>query len=323
GLLPSKWTPKGRITVQDDIKGKIGVPQVSVHGRWSIHTETCLTDANGNFTLPQFRYEVNYSIKWERRDFDIREGNWGQAWYNGPKQKGDWNLHITKGGMSWVYAHIHRGAWTYYYNNTFGIKSPPTDGKILKQRIHIGVMDKSGRAHYFDFNKFWLSPQIKMFAKKDDGNWRKSEDIFGTTVHELAHASHWEIGYTYGQYLVDLIFSEPFLPESWAQGVETVIATNIYGQEWSWKWNQQRDKLSEITQGYTPIVWDLIDNKNQRYLEDDAAYPIDKVSGYTLAQLEKALYGVKTWNGWRDAIRNMYNNPTEDYLNELFANYKK
>ncbi len=297
----------------------VPVKGASVHARWFVHIERDLTDANGYFQTSRFRYEVNYAIKWERADFDIRSGNWGQAWYNGPKKKGDWNLNINKGGMSWVYAHIHRGAWTYYYNNTYGIKSPPKDGKLFKQRIHIGAMNKSGRSHYYDFNKFWLFPQIKIYAYDTYGNQCSSVDLFGTAVHELAHASHWEIGYSYGQYALDAIFSEPFLPESWAQGVEAVITASIYPKI-GWAQDQSvllRDILGKG--GYTPIVWDMMDTYNQR--DYGNGYPIDCVNAYTLTQLENSLYGHFTWTSWRDAIRGNYNNPTKIYINELFANY--
>ena len=60
-------------------------------------------------------------------------------------------LHLSASmviAFSWVYAHIHRAAYTYYYQHSrWGIKSPPLDGKLLKQRVHIGAMDKAGRAH--------------------------------------------------------------------------------------------------------------------------------------------------------------------------------
>jgi len=298
----------------------IPLVQATVHARWFTHIESDLTDNNGYFETSKFNYEVNYAIKWERADFDIRSDNWGQAWYNGPKQKGDWNLNISQGGMSWIYAHIHRGAYTYYYANTYGIKTPPKDGQLLNQRIHIGAMEKSGRSHYYEFNKFWLSPQIKIYAYSNAGNWNIGEYIFGATVHELAHASHWEIGYTYGQYVVDAIFSEPFLPESWAQGVEAVITSNIYGNVWV---QDQNIPLNGIigNGGYTPIVWDMIDTVNQRAISG-IALPIDNVSGYTLKQLEDALYGNYTWSSWRNAIRDNNVNPTEDNLTELFGNYK-
>ena len=320
GIMGSLWTPKGTIIVWDNDLGWIPLVQASVHARWFTHIETDLTNENGYFETSQFRYEVNYAIKWERADFDIRSGNWDQAWYSGPKQRGDWNLEIGQGGMSWIYAHIHRGAYIYYYANTYGIKTPPLDGGLLNQRIHIGAMENSGRSHYYDFNKFWLSPQIKIYAYTDAGNWETGESIFGTTIHELAHASHWEIGYNYGQYVVDAIFSEPFLPESWAYGVESVITSNTYGNNW---YQDQGIPLSSIlgNGGYTPIVWDMIDNFNQR-TNYGVAYPIDNVSDYSLTQLENALYNNNTWTSWRDAIINNYDNPSESYLNELFGNYK-
>jgi hypothetical protein len=321
GILSSKYTPKGTILVEDDYLGTIPFEGAKIHCRYFTHIETTLTNKAGYFETNQFRYAVHYSIKWERADFDIRSGNWGQAWFHrDDRHKSEWNLTISNGGMSWVYAHIHRGAYTYYYNNTYGIKSPPKDGKLFKQRIHIGAMDKSGRAHYYDFNKFWLSPQIKVYAKTASGNWYPSEYLFGTTVHELAHASHWEIGYSYGQYVIDAIFSEPFLSESWALGVESVITSHIYGNTWE---QNQNATLNDIlgNGGYTPIVWDMIDNFNQRGVYGNN-YPIDRVAGYALSQLENALRNNTTWEAWRNAIREMYDNPTEVYLNELFANYK-
>jgi hypothetical protein len=318
----SKWTPKGKIRVYDDYLGWVPVVGANVHARWFTRVESNLTDGSGNFTMPQFRYEVNYAIKWDRRDFDIREGNWGQAWYNGPKQKGDWNLDIGQGGMNWVYAHIHRGAYTYYYANNFGVKSPPLDGKVFKQKIHIGAMNKSGTSHYYDFNKFWLSPQIKVYAKTTNGSWLTGINLFGTSVHELAHASHWEIGYSYGQYVVDAIFSEPFLPESWAQGVEAYITSKIYGDSPKYEWDQDK-YLSSIlgNGGYTPIVWDLMDDYNQK-IEENVLCPVDNVKGYTLNQLESALYTNYTWKNWKNAIKSNFDNPTENKLDELFGQYK-
>jgi len=269
-----------------------------------------------------------YSIKWERNDFDIRSGNWGQAYFNGPRYKEKaWDQVIWKSiGMSWVYAHIHRGAYTYYYANKWGIKSPPKNGGFLKTRIKIGAMDKSGRAHYYDFNKFFTTPQIKIYRKgnyKNGGEYYlSSENLFGTAVHELAHASHWEIGYTYGQYVVDAIFSEPFLPESWAQGIESEITSDIYGDSYE---KNQSTTIKDIlgNGGYTPIVVDLIDDYNQRAEMYDNAYPIDRVKGYTLKQLEDALYDAYLWKSWKEKIESKYPvNPTRIYLNELFENYK-
>ena len=38
--------------------------------------------------------------------------------------------------------------------------------------------------------------------------------------------------------------------------------------------------------------------------------------------IEDALAGQKTWNGWRDNIKSKYVNSTEDHLNRLFKAYE-
>ncbi len=65
----------------------------------------------------------------------------------------------------------------------------------------------------------------------------------------------------------------------------------------------------------------MIDNFDQRSKYGNA-FPIDRVTGYTLKQLEDALYNGNTWSAWRDKIKSDYDNPTEIYINELFSNYK-
>ena len=49
-LLPSRWTPKGTITVWDDFLGRqIPVEGAEVHARWFTNIATAITDANGYF----------------------------------------------------------------------------------------------------------------------------------------------------------------------------------------------------------------------------------------------------------------------------------
>ena len=355
--LFSKWTPSGTIKVWDDVLLKyIPIHGAKVQVRWLTHIEKDFTDANGNFSTSSFRFDVNYAIKWERADFDIRSGNWGQAWYNGPKLGSAWYLNIDKGGMSWVYAHIFRAVHMYYYGHSnWGIKSPPKDGKLFKQSIKIGAMDKSGTSHYFDFNKFFTTPQIKIY-RYDGDRELQSIELFGTTIHELAHASHWEMGYSYGQYVVDYIFRKAIIPESWASCVEYVVTNDIYTgsltfKHWSsWDYEKYSDlqsfTISDFKEyGYTPLFIDCIDVQNQRNTKGEL-YPIDNVSGYTLAQIENVLFwsyqqlsptaaidpiGVSDpigliYNSFglriiRNNLKTMYNNPTSGYVDELFDNY--
>jgi hypothetical protein len=57
-----------------------------------------------------------------------------------------------------------------------------------------------------------------------------------------------------------------------------------------------------------------INNGSENLTQDD-------VSGYTIRQIEDALIGQRTWNEWRDNIKNSYNNATENNIDALFAHW--
>jgi hypothetical protein len=220
---------------------------------------------------------------------------------------------------------------------------PPRQGGFLNQRLHIGAMDKDGRSHYYDFNSFVFAATVKVYCK-DGSKYRKSIELFGTTTHELAHASHWQIGYSTAQYLIDFIFSSSFLPESWATCIEHKLTSDIYksSSTYAYKnWNdmQYSTIASFSSTGYTPVFIDLIDSRNQKSIYG-SAYPVDQVEGYSLSELENVL--VKTYNvlkgfdppvlqaiwesfsisTYKNKLEKTYVNPTEEYIDELFDNYQ-
>ena len=49
--------------------------------------------------------------------------------------------------------------------------------------------------------------------------------------------------------------------------------------------------------------------------------PNDRVSGYTPKQLEESIKNIASWGPWKNSIKSKYNNPTEQFLDELFANW--
>lgn len=330
GTLKRRWRPSGQIKVEDDYKGVIPLAGVRVVVKRWFKWKHDITDKNGRFSTRKFRSKrVKYGIKWERRDFDIRSGSYGQAWYNFVKKKKKaWNLTIKRGSTpkSWLYAHIHRAAITYFYDySKWGLTPPPRRKGIrkLKHRLHIAGKDKSGRSHYFKFNRFVWSAQVVVYSKDKRGRKEDSRDIFGTTIHELAHVAHWGMGYSTGQYVLDALTSDPKLPESWAVGVEWQVTKDIYG---SYSEDLQNYSIKSIkdNKGYTPLVIDLIDTKNQKEIKRNSAYPDDKVSGYTLSELEKALpSALGSWWRWRTKIKEKYNNPTEQHVDYLFRTYNK
>ncbi|MCG8184435.1 hypothetical protein [Tenacibaculum piscium] len=336
-----KWYPSGRIQYEDNTTATSRIiplqgAQVVVK-RW-FRWRRAITDSNGNFRVGKFRSKkVKCAIKWERHDWDIRSGSYGQAWYSFEtlRRGRSWNKIIRRNSTprNWLYASVHRGAMEYFYNyRAYGIKKPYSKRCRWCRRLHIGAKWKPNghwfSDHYFTFNKIWWAAPVVVYSHGKSGNDRNSRQIFATTVHELAHVSHWEIGYSTGQYVIDALADDPFLPESWATGVEYVVVERVYPRAtfgtYNFDYQQQRTLryIQTESDGYTPIVIDMIDNHNQSTINSNR--PNDRVSGYTLGQLEDALPGsFGSWWRWRTRLREMYKNPTDGAeLDYLFREYR-
>ena len=61
-----------------------------------------------------------------------------------------------------------------------------------------------------------------------------------------------------------------------------------------------------------PNYTNLTSNQNEGFWNDN-------VTGYTIREIEDALLGQRTWKGWKDNIKNRYNNATENNLDALFS----
>lgn len=338
----SKWYPSGTILYEDNATSTSRIIPLQgakiIVKRW-FTWRSDITDVNGYFKVGSFRgSKVKCAIKWERHSWDIRSGSYGQAWYSFESLSKDkkWNKTIRKQStpLNWLYANVHRGALEYFYNyESYGINPPCFIGGFLS-RLHIGAKDKVGRAHYFDFNNFFKASTVVIYSKGEFSNGgtfeNDSRELFATTIHELAHVSHWYSSYSTGRYVFESLTNDAVLPESWAVGVEYTITNNVYSEaivgrsRFPYDENKQDETLDDIQEtGYTPIVIDMIDNNNQG--ATDTSRPNDRVSGYTLGQLEDALPGsLGSWWRWRTRLREMFDNPTDgDELDYLFREYYK
>jgi hypothetical protein len=104
--------------------------------------------------------------------------------------------------------------------------------------------------------------------------------------------------------------------ESWATGIQWELTRMYYlnyqGRFWS------PTKSPE----YTLVVTDMTDGIGFDNTNNGFSDTRDEVSGYSIRQLERSLVGVKTWNGWKENIKNLYDNPTENNLDKLFRAYE-
>ncbi len=307
------WTPAGRIQMRDDVLGVIPIAGIKVRARRWFTTYEGITDSQGYYECNgQFKKAANYSFNWERYHFSIRSGTFGQAKYDGPEQIGNWNLLID-GGSHEFYATIFRAAFHYYYDNIQSLRRPPLNGTLSSQ-MKIGAYYEENEnmgLHYSGWVYLGILPKIEIYNPQET-----SDIIYSTTIHELAHAAHWEMDKnTFKD--ADLI-----VKESWAMGAQWVLTKMIYS---TFNASSFYYRCS-----YTGIIEDMIDDFgptiSSGYLisyDDDFVESIlsyyDMVSGYSIKQIEDALIGAETWNEWRDNIKNMYDNSTESHLNSAFT----
>jgi hypothetical protein len=318
----------------------IPVHGVKVRARRWFTTHTGITNEQGYYSCNgRFRRPANYKIKWKRHDFSIWWSWLSSAKYNGPKKKGDWNLNI-KGGTQEYYATIFRGAHLYYYGNMFGLTRPPSKKWGLR-RLVINARKKSGRSNYVKARRLVLAADITLKA------WGSPTDrIFGTTIHELAHAAHREVDKSAYNSLVWKGYTSPCLPsaescdnpgptganarrlmETWASTVEHFIVKERYEnyynvQDFNYSFGRNYLQLKTINEDnfYTSCGIDLMDDFNQRD-EYGNLRPIDRVDSYTINQLENSLKNATTWFQWKNNLKTSYNNSTQEFLDELFTNW--
>jgi hypothetical protein len=78
-------------------------------------------------------------------------------------------------------------------------------------------------------------------------------------------------------------------------------------------------------QYYTSVFWDLVDSFDQRldFGFTYSAFPLDRVSGFTMPQLENALKNAEYWTEYRNNVMNQNpSNATVGLVPELFANWE-
>lgn len=94
------WYPSGKIQVYDtELRRYVGVQSVRVHARSPRGTHDWeYTAKDGNFKLKTgFVGQVQYSIEWGSREYEIQNAADQQATYFGAMKTGPWELNISDG----------------------------------------------------------------------------------------------------------------------------------------------------------------------------------------------------------------------------------
>lgn len=347
-LFGSKWRPSGTITVEEDaINQNVGVMGARVRVRkwgWLV-IKKAHTNREGYFQTSRTRTKrVKYALYFKNRKsnggnrFTVKAGTW--FWnardksYSTHKKKA-WSRHYTYGRRQF-YAFVQNASFDYYTRIV-----PQYNLRRPKEGLNINATYTScpGSEHRAAVLTLLPISRLRVTRNDEDNNgsceYRGSDGIYATTVHELTHAGHQRMDA--GMFSIFHIGScnRSFLKESWAEGVETIVTNGRYdaltnnnyvstsdddinaGRN---RWNgwRQESIVQDMTE-YTPIVEDLIDNENQNVSPNAPGnQPLDRVNGYNLNQIQSALNNCRDIDCWENNLRNNYFNSTEANLEELF-----
>ena len=319
----------GRITASDDnyAGGVIPLEGVKVTTTRFLSVKTAYTDENGYYRKhpDHIDKKSRYHVKFERYDFLVRQKGWRMAKIRGPKQKNLWNHHIELGTVHNYWATIFRAAYHYYHKDIMGLRRPPQNSFFKRQLKIKAIWGETEDPSTHVSIRYFLGIFSDIKIRTSD---RTVMQIYANAIHEISHASHWSMdksSYRNMNDCGDTAFGlycsgDQEVVETWARGVEWVLTNQAYastGVIYRPRYNRPR---------YTGLVQDLIDGLktvdnrviwNRPDLDIPRSYQ-DRTEGYTIRQIEDSLIGITTWEACEERIRNLYNNPTENWLGNAF-----
>ena len=259
---------------------------VQVKARRFLTTHKGWTSSSGYYRCDgTFRYQANYSIKWETDAFTILAGTLWGARLDGPRRRGSWSVSISRANLQQFYADIYRGAYHYNHKEIGGLARPATGRAASFTKTKFAAHNASGRANHSGGFLIFNS-RVDMY-RREGGNRVYSKRTACITLHELAHAVHRRVnGSSYN--------NDDYVTESWAVGAAWALIRYIYpeGARCSYP-----DPFGGGPNGpeYTPVAIDLMDSMKGSD---------DMIEGFTILQIQDALFRSRdTWNSWRDHLK--------------------
>lgn len=314
---PPAFAVGGRLRYEDNTIDEVLVPlagvQVRAYRNWWI--KTAISGDDGYFYMPSSHYQLKYSVKWQREHFEICP-TWGWSkdyvywtWSSAvlshlPGKHRGYILHDfkpSKSKFNWYCATIHLAANQYFYGNRHGLKFP-YHRETWRSRLSIFAIPEIGTSTFT--HRFTNSINIREYLGI-------TGSIYGTVIHEIAHASHYDnatytIKYNWNSLFQTTSFKR--LQETFARGVQ-------------WRFYYGRYNANETSKPYrgvyTGLIQDLIDNDGVTGFTHFREEKTENVSGYKIAEIESAVRGAYSFEDFRNNLM-WINNKTRDGVRPLF-----
>lgn len=307
--------PQGRIQYRDYNPGgdfrNIGMQGLKEKAIRLLKTATGICDANGYYSCDNtFNNNWKYETTFERNDFDVNNGRNGSFAYVSPKTTKSWSFTIgDRSSKGYYMSTIFRACFHYYYENINGLRRPPQNS-FWKTQMKLAYFHEDGASS--GQTAMWrrflgMGNAIHMWKGPDLWN------LYYTTIHELAHASHWNLSSSKSDYN-NTSDANSKVCESWAVGVGWFLTRMKYP---TWRGKGYSNPH------YSYIVVDMIDTDIQHVASRGLnATGGDNVTSYTLRQIEDTINGATSPTKWYNNIYSKYpSNLTRGNLRVLFVSH--
>ncbi len=269
------WQPRARISLNSVIPDQKpekndSIPLAGIKVQVRDHTNVVFkyTDENGE-TDPFGEYQgaVDYEIRWQHNKWDIMSGRTSNVYVTtlrtGMTEELD---HVITSKTGCALSGVHNALYTYFHRDF-----PETRDLSHPSHIRVAFIHKDGTSNFY----FGRNNGVHIFVGKSEESRPNYRTCLETTLHELGHASHYEIQ--------DAFFIKGNkLYESWANGVAYAYLSALYDPLTACELITDGDEV------YTHIIESLMRN------------------GYSLAQIQEAVKQTNVgnvWNSFRNNIK--------------------
>lgn len=276
----------GQLQFEDDILGVQPLVGVRVTGGYSYYWREAHTDKNGKFKIPEkWSFSIDYEANFDSDDFLLEDGHsiYGEDLEIEKNDKrSDWNETFTGNKAKWCI--VWTAAYQYWYGDNYGLKRP-RQNEWWNWSMDIEVYYKNNKDFYNNVCKDcwgvysrWLSAEnISVLASKDV----PFHHIYGTTIHEIAHTSHyWNMKTTNAALPQMAEFS--LLPiefkETYARGIENYFVDKRYNK------GKVEYRRRDYDSTYTGLIEDLIGTNPVSKCKDS------RISGFKIPSIETSFF---------------------------------
>ena len=288
----------GQLKFQDDILGEQPLVGVRVTGGYSYYWREAHTDKDGKFKIPEkWNFDIDFEANFDNDQFLLEDGHsvYGEDLEIEKNDKhSDWNETFTGNKAKWCV--VWTAAYQYWYGEIYGLKRP-RQNELWNWSMDIEVYYKNENDYYSENNEGSVGSYNYTLGLDDIGILvykRPSDENYGTTIHEIAHTSHyWNMKTTSAATPQSGEFAllSATYKDTYARGIENYFINKRYN-------NGIDEYRRRVDYQYTGLVEDLMGTNPKSKCRDS------RISGFHITSIETAFFKNKKFSSMKKYLLN-------------------